>query len=178
LEHKSKMPPKGTGRPDNFQTLNPEVAVQPILDGIPKDKVIWCPASGEGRMVKYMREQGYTVISSDILQGWDFLDTMSELPEFDCIIENPPYATKDKWLQRCYDLGKPFALMLPATAIGEQGRVKMYNKYGVDIFLPNARIEFITPNGTEGGGWFYAAWFCKGIKFPKWNEIGRIYGGG
>ena len=154
------MPPKATGRPDNFQTKDPHIALPPILKHISKDKKIWCNASGDGRMVDYMINEGYSVTSNDLIRGFDFLSSFAQIPNFDVIIENPPYAAKDKWLQKCYDLGKPFALLLPATAIGEQERIKMYKKHGIQILLPNARTDFITPNGTEGGGWFYCAWFC------------------
>lgn len=157
---KSKMPQMAAGRPDNFQTKDPHIALPPILQHVPKNKKIWCNASGEGRMVDYMREQGYQVTNNDLIHGFDFLSSFAEIPDYDVIIENPPYSIKDKWLQKCFDLGKPFALLLPAAAIGEQKRVAMYKKYGIQIMLPAARTDFITPNGTEGGGWFYAAWFC------------------
>ena len=35
--------------------------------------------------------------------------------QFDCIITNPPFSLKQEFLQRCYELGKPFALLLPLT---------------------------------------------------------------
>jgi len=157
---KSKMPPMGSGRPNNFQTKDPHIALPPILQHVTKEKKIWCCSSGEGRLVDYIRDEGYDVTGTDILNGFDFLDSFAEIPDFDIIIENPPYDIKDKWLQRCFDLGKPFALLLPAAAIGEQKRVAMYKKYGIQIMLPTARTQFITPNGTEGGAWFYSAWFC------------------
>lgn len=118
-------------------------------------------------MVNYMIEQGYDVTGTDILQGFDFIDPLCPKPRHDLIIENPPYSIKDKFISRCYEIGKPWALLLPISAMGEQERVRMYKKYGIQVFLPKARIEFITPNGTEGGGWFYAAWFCSGFGFPQ-----------
>ena len=157
---KTKMPPKGTGRSDIFQTKDPEIALPPILKYVGKEHKIWSPSAGKGRMVDYMRGQGYQVIGTDILTGFDFIDPMAPVPDYDFIIENPPYSIKDKYLQRCYDLGKPFALLMPITALGEQARVAMYAKYGIQILLPSERTLFITPNGTEGGGWFFAAWFC------------------
>lgn len=166
-EHKSKMPPKGAGRSDIFQTKDPHIALPPLLKHIRKDKKLWCPASGEGRMVEFIKNEGYTVTATDILSGFDFFDLINPQPEFDIIIENPPYKTKDKWLQRCYEIGKPFALMLPITAMGEQKRVKMYKNHGIQILLPEARYEFITPSGKEGGSWFYAAWFTWGLGFER-----------
>lgn len=117
--NKTKMPPKGNGRPNNFQTKDPHIALPPILKHVSKENRIWCPASGEGRMVNYMRDAGYHVDDTDIMHGFDFLDAFSSIPDYDVIIENPPYDIKDKWIHRCYDLGKPFALLLPITAMGE-----------------------------------------------------------
>lgn len=161
----SRMPPKAAGRSDIFQT--PPYAVRYITPFIPKLWKIWEPACGEGQIVDTLRTDGYDVQGSDIQQGFDFLEPMAACGrEFDMVLTNPPYTTKDKWLQRCYDLGKPFALLLPITALGEQKRVAMYKANGIQLVLPPERIMFRSPNGTEDGTWFYAAWFCHGLDLP------------
>lgn len=164
---KTIMPPMRKGSSDHFQTKDPQISVKPLLEYVPKSKKIWCCSSGAGRMVDYIAGQGYSVTGTDIMQGFDFLDTLAETPEFDVIIENPPYSKKDKWLKRCYDLGKPFALLMPITALGEQKRTQMYKKHGIEMLMLPERTDFITPNGKEGGSWFYAAWFCHGIDLPS-----------
>ena len=158
-----------------FQT--PANAVRYISKYIPKEWKLWECASGESQIIDALIEDGFEVMGTDILSGFDFLSSLMPLPEFDCIFTNPPYSIKDAWLQRCFDIGKPFALLLPITALGEQERVRMYSEYGIDIFLVPERINFGTPSGEGSGSWFYTAWFCKGIPFPESNKIGHIYKG-
>lgn len=164
----SKMPPKGPGRSNHFQTLNAFQELSRLAPYIPKDWTIWEPACGQGFLVDALRDLDYSVHGTDISGGFDFTDPLCPQPEkWDMSLTNAPFSIKDKWLRRCYDLGKPFALLLPITALGEQDRVKMYKKHGIQVALPPERIEFKTPNGTEGGSWFYSAWFCYGLNLPR-----------
>lgn len=162
----SRMPPKTAGRSNIFQTFDSELAIGCIAPYVPKKWRIWENACGEGRLVAEWQRRGYHVTGTDIMGGFDFLDPLCPVPECDILCTNPPYKTKDAWLQRCYDIGKPFALLMPITAMGEQERVKMYRENGIQLVMPPRRIEFITPNGTIGGSWFYAAWFCHGLDLP------------
>ena len=63
-----------------------------------------------------LSSKGYNVIGSDITRGFDFLKNNME-QHFDMIITNPPYSLKDKFIEKCYEYGKPFALLLPLTAL-------------------------------------------------------------
>ena len=80
-----------------------------LLD-LPKATVIWEPACGENDMVSAMQNAGYSVIATDLKYGQNFL-TMP-LPECDWIITNPPFSVSDKFIERCIEHGKPFALLL------------------------------------------------------------------
>lgn len=159
------MPPKKSGSSDIFGT--PIEEIHRMIPFLPKEWKIWENASGDGRIVKELRASGYQVIGTDIMDGFDFLSPLVATPEFDCIFTNPPYSVKDKWLERCYELGKPFALLMPITALGEQKRVKMYKEHGIQVALPPGRINFDTPSGQGTGAWFYAAWFCYRLNLPK-----------
>lgn len=79
---------------------------------IPKGATIWECACGEGDMVKVMKDNGYSVIATDLQQGVNFLD--APLHECDWIITNPPFNLADKFIERCAEHGKPFALLLKA----------------------------------------------------------------
>jgi len=163
---KSKMPPKKTGSSNHFQTrdLSP---VEILCRSVPKEWKIWECAAGSGRLVNYLEQLGYEVEGTDILAGFDFMSPLMAVPEFDMIITNPPFSLADEWLQRCYDLGKPFALLMPITKMGEQGRFKLFKKYGIQLVMLPERCEFVTPSGKEGGAWFYCAWFCHGLDLPS-----------
>jgi hypothetical protein len=130
--------------------------IVPYLHG-----TIWECAAGEGHITSVLEAHGMNVIETDIAIGSDFFDT--QLPNgADFIVTNPPYKLKDKFLQRCYDLGVPFALLLPITALGGMKRSKMFRDYGVEILVPDTRINFIYPNAGKSS-WFHSAWFCHNV---------------
>ena len=103
------------------ELYTPDYAVEPLLKYIPRDvQTVWCPCDhSDSRIVETLKQCDYDVVCSHIENGCDFLDY--ELPyDYDMIITNPPFSIKDKIIKRCYDLGKPFALLLPLTALEGQ----------------------------------------------------------
>ncbi|GAI19973.1 unnamed protein product, partial [marine sediment metagenome] len=78
-----------------------------------------------------------------------------------CIITNPPYSIKQKFLERCYQLHKPFALLLPLTTFETAKRQALFRKYGMQVIFFDKRINFVTPSGSGGGSWFATAWFTN-----------------
>lgn len=140
---------------DHFQT--PPERLLPLLPFLARDWRIWECAEGEGLLTRALGGHGWSVTGSDILTGRDFLSW--EPDAWDCIITNPPYSLKDAFIERCYALGKPFALFLPLTALGEQKRLALYRRHGVQLVLPHERTNFLTPSGGGSGSWFFSAWF-------------------
>ena len=158
---KTKMPPKRTGSPDNFYT--PNNALEPLVPFINKEWKIWECASGTGNIVKFFMDKGFNIMGTDIKEGEDFL--ISNRTDFDCIITNPPFSLKDKWLEKCFNSGKPFALLLPLTALEGKFRHKLYRRYGIQVILFDGRIQYKGHN--SGSCWFASAWFCYGLNLPK-----------
>jgi hypothetical protein len=153
------IPEKRHGSPDDFQT--PDYAVKPLLPYLCPLWRIWEPAQGEGNIVRFLCEQGYDVTGSDILTGSDFLHVIRDC---DAIVTNPPYRFKNEFIARCYALGKPFALLMPLTALESKDRQNLYRRYGMELLLMDKRIHFKTPTGkTEESGlsnsWFSTCWF-------------------
>ena len=160
-EINKKLKIQSKGRPDNFQT--PKEAVVFLTPYLKRDWIIWECAWGEGKLVKYLEEEGFKVIGNKKI---DFLSGNNK-DIFDCIVTNPPYSIKDKFLERCYELSKPFALLMPLTALEGKKRGALYQKYGIQLLIPNKRINFETPSGKGSGAWFQTAWFCYGLNLPK-----------
>lgn len=148
---------------DRCQT--PAYSLTPIYPYI-QYSVVWECAAGEGILVEAMRNNGNEVIASDILTGQNFFDWQPE--RWDCIITNPPFSIKYLFLERCYQLGKPFALLMPVEIMGVQKAQKQFKKYGINVILLNKRINFKMPRkGYSGGGsWFPVAWYTwkMGVK--------------
>ena len=152
------------GVADDFQT--PEWVARPLYDFIPKDKVIWECACGKGNLVWAFRREGYKVIATDISDGVNFIFEEPK-EDYDVIVTNPPYSLKDQFIKRCYYLGKPFALLLPLTALEGIKRQKLWSKYGVELILLPKRVNFETPSGKGQGSWFPVAWFTWGLNIGK-----------
>lgn len=155
-----KLQIQSAGRPDNFQT--PKEALNILLPYLNKRWIIWECAWGKGNLFKFLKEEGFKVIGND--KEIDFLKNECEC---DCIITNPPYSLKDKFIERCYELNKPFALLMPLTALEGKKRGSLYKKYGIQLIIPNKRINFETPSGKGSGAWFCTAWYCYKLNLPK-----------
>ena len=151
------QPPMKQGNSNDFQT--PKEALFPLISYLEKDWIIWECATGNGNLENALRRLGFFVIGSDILTGHDFLKWHPK--QYDCIITNPPYSIKEKFLERCYQLGKPFALLLPLTTFETAKRQSLFRKYGVQVIFFDKRINFVTPSGNGGGSWFATAWFTN-----------------
>jgi hypothetical protein len=153
------------GSPDLFQT--PPEALDPLYPLLPRDWRIWECACGEGNLVRALEGHGYSVIGTDAstdyaAESTDFLSA-DPPPGIDCILTNPPFSLKDDFLSRCYELGKPFALLLPLTGLEGLRRQELFRRHGVELVLMPRRLHFQTPNFTEGrksSSWFATAWYC------------------
>ena len=157
------------GRPDDFQT--PPIALEPLYKYLAPFTIVWECAAGTGNLSKALAKHGHSVIATDLLVGpkrgrMNFLTDSIQFP-YDAIVTNPPFSDKDGFLKRCYELGKPFALLLPVTAIGAQGRQNLYRQYGLQILMLGERIHFETPSGQGEGAWQEHAWFRLGLNLPK-----------
>jgi len=156
-------PPLHGYAPDDFQT--PPEALEPLLPYLNRNWIIWECAEGKGYLTRALRDNGYQVIGSDILSGKDFLWWQPD--HFDCIVTNPPYSVKQKFLQRAYTLGRPFAFLLPLTTLETKVRQDLFKLYGLELILFDKRINFHVPSGKESKSWFATAWFTN------WLNIGN-----
>ena len=156
-------PPLKQGMANDFQT--PPEALNPLLPYLKKDWLIWECACGKGKLVDGLERKGFLTVGTDILMGYNFLRWQPK--KFDCIVTNPPFSIKQEFLERCYSLKKPFALLLPLTTFETEKRQKLFREYGLEvIFLPN-RINFETPSGKGSGSWFATAWFTNQLGIGK-----------
>lgn len=95
-------------------------------------------------------------------------------------MSNPPFSKKDKVLQRCYELNKPFAILLPIQSLQSEKRYK-YLSRGCELLCFDKRIDYHT-NGNfktyTKGNHFASAYFCRNLLpeklvFKKLNKYER-----
>jgi len=159
-----------TNIPKRDMAQTPPYALGPLLPYIPTNSPVWEPACGEGYLSEALMSNGFTVIKSDILHGIDFLNPSQELAtRWYILITNPPYSIKYKWLQRCYELGKPFALLMPLETLGAAKAQKLFKQHGMELIVLNKRVNFKMPDtGWNGGGaQFPTAWFTYGLNIGR-----------
>jgi hypothetical protein len=151
---------KTTETRDDYQT--PEEIIYPILDFIYKNKIIWeCTGTKNSNITKILKSNGFNVIETHIDEGFNFLTNKPNF-NFDIIITNSPFSLKTEFITRCYEIGKPFMLLLPVTALEGTARQKLYAQYGIKLLLFNRRVNFIRKE-LKTGCWFGSAWFCWNI---------------
>lgn len=85
------------------------------------------------------------------------------------MISNSPFSKKDNVLQRAYDLGKPFAILLPCNSIQGKRRFKIFQNE-IQMLCFDTRIDYHT-NGNMAtytkGNHFGSAYFCRDFLSSK-----------
>jgi hypothetical protein len=162
----------------------------------------WEPAAGEGLLAGAIRDQlgylnggAFSIRESDILPEidntlrWrdcqDFLARKTPVagPDQSCfVITNPPFTLKDQFLKHCYTLANAgfiegFALLMPLTALEGLKRQSLYRDHGIEIVIPDRRINYHTPSGEGAGAWFASGWYSYGLGIGNSLTFWKSYPG-
>lgn len=135
----------------------------------PPGITIWCPFdTNESLFVKRFRERGYNVIATHIANGEDFFEI--DIPDCDYIISNPPYSRKGDVLQKLFEIGKPFAMLVGVVGLFEsQKRFEMFKNNEFEIMYMNKRIAYFKNYSEQKPSLnppFSSVYICKDI-LPK-----------
>lgn len=145
----------------NDELYTPIEAIKPLLKFIPKDYIIWeCTDFGKSEISNELRKNGNKVIST--YSKFDFLKREIK-GTYHYIITNPPYSLKNEFIKRCYQLGKPFCLLLPITALEGKARGEMFREHGIQVLVLDRRINY---HKMKKNIWFNTSWFCYKV-LPK-----------
>lgn len=87
---------------DNYAT--DKIGWEIIKEYIPQNKKIWCPFYCDGKQKEYFKELGFDVIHED-------KDFFKFNPDFDLIIDNPPFSKMKDICIRLKELDKPFIII-------------------------------------------------------------------
>ena len=117
-----------------------------------KDKTIRCPFDREdSQFVMVLKNNWFEVVYSHIDYWQDFLTYEPE--QRDVIISNPPYKNKRSFWERCLDLWKPFALLLPTNILSDSViNVTMREREReFQLLIPQKRLRFYNAKTGEIG---------------------------
>jgi hypothetical protein len=123
-----------------------EDILRPIVEAYP-NAVVFDPCDGNGGITNILEEWGYkNIIRRDLYtkeEKHDFL-TAQAPPHFDMIIANPPFIIKHKFVLRCVELGKPFALLMPGEWLHTKGAVKVLKRIDAPSVVKfGGRVKFL-----------------------------------
>jgi len=144
---------------DNYTT--DKQAWELIKDYIPNNKKIWSPFYCDGKQKEYFKELGFDIIHED-------KDFFSYTPDYDLIIDNPPFS---KWVEigkRLKELDKPFILIsFPKCFLTK--RFQNLFKEHIQIIIPNKRPTFThLTNPKDGYTPPFGVWyFCYKMNLDK-----------
>lgn len=104
-----------------------------------REPIFWLPFdTSDSNYYKLFTNKGYKVVRSHLNDGKDFFSWQPN--QFDLIVSNPPFSTKDKIFTRCiYELKRPFVLLMNMMAIN-------YQNIGGIFSAVNPKIQFIIPD--------------------------------
>ena len=114
-----------------------------IKEFIPKDKVIWSPFYCDGKQKEYFEEMGYDIIHED-------KDFFSYTPDYDIVIDNPPFSKMRDICVKLKELDKPFILITPSITILSKWFLLLF-KDNLQAIIPLKRPTFTHFNTGKKG---------------------------
>ena len=138
-----------TEREDNdFYATDPK-ALELLLDLEKFDPYVWEPACGKGHLSDVLKDRGYIVKSTDLIdRGYgvgniDFLQ-INEKHNGD-IITNPPYKYAQQFVEHALELipeGNRVAMFLKLTFLESKNRREMFEHYPPEyIYVSSGRLQ-------------------------------------
>lgn len=139
----------------NDERYTPPILVKPIINYIKPNSTVWCPFDTENsEFVTLLKEAGHKVIYSHIDLGQDFFEYEPE--EYDYIISNPPFSIKLDVLERCYELGKPFAMLMNIECLNYQVVGEFFLDKYLELLIVDKKVSF---DGNTAS--FNTSYFCN-----------------
>ncbi len=145
---------RGKTAKKNNEYYTPYCAWKLIQPYIAPDSVIWECAYGTGLLAQHMRQDGYPVV------GESGLDFLSNNLDCDVIVSNPPFSLTAEFLHHAYEIGKPFAFLLPIEKLVPNKYHSQFRANGIQLLIPQKRISFINTEGLIKPIPFPTIWYC------------------
>lgn len=148
----------GDNENDDYMTNGDEW--KRIKEYIPKDKIIWSPFYCDGKQKEYFAEMGFDIIHED-------KDFFAYEPNFDIIIDNPPFSKKRQVFERLKELDKPFMILCSSVLMISPWFFKMF-KDDLQVIIPLSKINCTCLNKDKRFNFNWGIYiYCYKMKLPK-----------
>ncbi len=148
------------------EAYTPAYAVLPLLEYLPKDKIIWCPFDKEfSQFVKILQAAGYNIVFSHIDEGKDFFEYEPE--KWDIIVSNPPFKDKRRFFERALSFNKPFALLMTNTWLNDSAPKQLFKDKDLQLLMFDKRVSYLDEGfQSKGNPTFSSSYYCYKL-LPK-----------
>lgn len=177
--------------PNDYYATDPR-AMHYLLERERFNQNIWEPACGEGNLSEVLKDYGYNVYSTDLIdRGYqdELLNFLTSNRKFDGdIITNPPFKYTNEFILKSLDsvdMGGKVALFLKLNYLSGKRRFnEIYSKFPpLRVYVFTGRIPISKNNTPDGFGYSGAmdfAWFVWqkgniGATEIKWIETERNF---
>lgn len=125
---------------------------------------ILCPFDkAYSEFVRVLTEHGFDVAYGHIETGQDFFD-LDNLAEYDAVVSNPPFSKRQKILERLFDSGVPFAMIMNFNGLFDsKSRWQLFKDNRFELLVPLGRIHFFNENCVGNSPNFQSIYVCKGM---------------
>ncbi len=144
---------------DNYAT--DKIGWEIIQPFIPNNKIIWSPFYCDGKQKEYFKEMGYDIIHED-------KDFFSYTPNYDIIIDNPPFSKMKEICFRLKELDKPFILVAFSKVLLMKWFQKLFKEH-LQIIIPFKRPTFTHLTHAKKGYTppFGVQYYCYKLNLKK-----------
>ena len=97
----------------------PESAFKPLLPFLQRGVTFWEPASGDDRLIHWLREAGMEADGNDLRHGYDFLKDQTVRG---VIITNPPFSLAQEFVDHARRHAPEVIMLLRLNFLGAQKR--------------------------------------------------------
>ena len=170
--------PRAEREENDFYATDPFAIniVLPALKNIGLNKNIWECACGKGHLAQRLKENGYNVYASDLVdRGYgEVKDFLSSKEKFNGdILTNPPFRFAEDFVKKGFEVlseGSRIILFLKIQFLETKSRKKLFEDYPLEYVIVNSeRIccakdgqfdkYFNKRNGRYVGGTQFYAWY-------------------
>lgn len=125
---------------------------------------VLCPFDKEeSNFVRVLRDEGFEVTYSHIETGTDFFG-IDNLRDYDAVVSNPPFSKRQKILERLFEAGVPFAMIMNFNGLFDcKARWRMFRDNRFELLIPSGRIHFFNEECVGNSPNFQSVYVCKGL---------------
>ena len=139
-------------------------------------KKILCPFDkSESAFVKVLTDKGFDVTYGHIETGQDFFDIQDFTP-YDAVVSNPPFSKRQAILEKLFNAGVPFAMILNFNGLFDsKARWNLFKDNKFELLIPLGRMHFFNEGCVGNSPNFQSIYVCKDmlskqICFTKLDE--------